>query len=55
MECKIRLNLVWFAGSAYGSRNDMMFRFSGPVNLHAGMNSIALLSIAVGLPVSLSA
>ncbi|KAF7141367.1 hypothetical protein RHSIM_Rhsim06G0028100 [Rhododendron simsii] len=38
------------SGSAYGSRNDMMFKFTTPVNLTAGMNSIALLSIAIGLP-----
>ncbi|KAH7848772.1 hypothetical protein Vadar_007621 [Vaccinium darrowii] len=38
------------SGSAYGTREDMLFTFTGPVNLHAGINSIALLSIAVGLP-----
>lgn len=30
----------------------MRFTFTGPVNLHAGTNKIALLSVAVGLPVS---
>lgn len=30
-----------------------MFKFTTPVNLTAGMNSIALLSIAIGLSVSL--
>ncbi|GFZ10367.1 beta-galactosidase 5 [Actinidia rufa] len=38
------------SGSAYGSREDTRLTFSGSVNLHAGINRIALLSIAVGLP-----
>lgn len=39
-------------GSAFGTREQRQFTFTGPVNLHAGTNRIALLSIAVGLPVS---
>ncbi|PSS31308.1 Beta-galactosidase [Actinidia chinensis var. chinensis] len=39
-----------FSGSAYGSREALRLTFSGSVNLHAGINRIALLSIAVGLP-----
>ncbi|XP_022158679.1 beta-galactosidase 5-like [Momordica charantia] len=39
-----------FSGSAYGSREHREFTFTGPINLRAGMNKIALLSIAVGLP-----
>nr|GMC50374.1 beta-galactosidase 5 [Ipomoea batatas] len=41
-----------FSGSAYGSREGMRFTFNGPVELHAGKNEIALLSLAMGLPVS---
>ncbi|KAG6591292.1 Beta-galactosidase 3, partial [Cucurbita argyrosperma subsp. sororia] len=39
-----------FSGSAYGSRERREFTFTGPINLHAGMNKIALLSVTVGLP-----
>lgn len=39
-----------FSGSGFGTREDRRFTFKGPVNLHAGMNRIALLSLAVGLP-----
>ncbi|XP_019152748.1 PREDICTED: beta-galactosidase 5-like isoform X2 [Ipomoea nil] len=39
-----------FSGSAYGSREGMRFTFDGPVELHAGKNEIALLSLAMGLP-----
>ncbi|CAL9755128.1 unnamed protein product [Musa acuminata subsp. burmannicoides] len=38
------------SGSAYGSREDRRIKFSGNVNLRAGTNRIALLSVAVGLP-----
>ncbi|KAL6212866.1 hypothetical protein ACLB2K_018081 [Fragaria x ananassa] len=38
-----------FSGSAFGTREQTHFTFTGPVNLHAGINRIALLSIAVGL------
>ncbi|GKU90013.1 hypothetical protein SLEP1_g4066 [Rubroshorea leprosula] len=38
------------SGSAFGTRKKRGFTFSGPVNLLAGTNRIALLSIAVGLP-----
>ncbi|XP_056693323.1 beta-galactosidase 3 isoform X2 [Spinacia oleracea] len=38
------------SGSAFGTREDRRFTFKGPVNLHAGMNRIVLLSVAVGLP-----
>lgn len=39
-------------GSGYGTREDRRFRYTGIVNLRAGTNTIALLSVAVGLPVS---
>lgn len=39
-----------FLGSAFGTRENRRFTFSGPANLRAGINKIALLSIAVGLP-----
>ncbi|MBA0775191.1 hypothetical protein Gotri_010351 [Gossypium trilobum] len=39
-----------FSGSAYGTRENRRFTYTGPVNLHAGTNHIALLSVAVGLP-----
>ncbi|KAJ1408837.1 Glycoside hydrolase, family 35 [Sesbania bispinosa] len=38
------------SGSAYGTREDRRFRYTGTVNLRAGTNTIALLSVAVGLP-----
>ncbi|XP_074585621.1 LOW QUALITY PROTEIN: beta-galactosidase 5-like [Curcuma longa] len=38
------------SGSAYGTRKDRKIKFSGNVNLRAGTNKIALLSVAVGLP-----
>lgn len=38
------------AGSAYGTKDNRKFTFTKSVNLHAGVNSIALLSVAVGLP-----
>ncbi|XP_047340733.1 beta-galactosidase-like [Impatiens glandulifera] len=38
------------SGSAYGSLESPKLTFSGGVNLRAGVNKIALLSIAVGLP-----
>jgi hypothetical protein len=38
------------SGSAYGTREDRRFRYTGDVNLRAGTNTIALLSVAVGLP-----
>ncbi|KAF8406482.1 hypothetical protein HHK36_008570 [Tetracentron sinense] len=40
------------SGSASGTKENRRFTFTGKVNLRAGTNSIALLSIAVGLPVS---
>ncbi|GMI82557.1 beta-galactosidase 5 [Hibiscus trionum] len=39
-----------FSGSAYGTREDRGFTYTGPANLHAGTNRIALLGVAVGLP-----
>ncbi|KAI8533039.1 hypothetical protein RHMOL_Rhmol11G0265200 [Rhododendron molle] len=41
------------SGSAFGSRENRKFTFTGKVNLHAGRNTISLLSVAVGLPVGL--
>lgn len=38
------------SGSAYGTRENRRFTFTGNVNLHAGTNKLSLLSIAVGLP-----
>ncbi|KAK2660605.1 hypothetical protein Ddye_007138 [Dipteronia dyeriana] len=38
------------SGSAFGTRETRKFTFTGPVNLRAGTNKIALLSLAVGLP-----
>ncbi|EPS69033.1 beta-galactosidase, partial [Genlisea aurea] len=38
------------SGSAYGSHQNRRFTFSRAVNLRSGINSIALLSAAVGLP-----
>ncbi|XP_058190728.1 beta-galactosidase 3-like [Rhododendron vialii] len=38
------------SGSAFGSRKNRKFTFTGKVNLHAGRNIISLLSVAVGLP-----
>ncbi|KAL2318800.1 hypothetical protein Fmac_032676 [Flemingia macrophylla] len=39
-----------FSGSSFGTREDRSCTFNGPVNLRAGTNRIALLSVAVGLP-----
>ncbi|XVF63778.1 hypothetical protein PTKIN_Ptkin09bG0114700 [Pterospermum kingtungense] len=39
-----------FSGSAFGTRENRRFTFTEPVNLRAGTNHIALVSIAVGLP-----
>lgn len=44
--------MIFLSGSAYGTRLNTKFEFSGPVNLQAGKNRISLLSIAMGLPVS---
>ncbi|XP_077233745.1 beta-galactosidase 5-like [Tasmannia lanceolata] len=38
------------SGTAYGSRESRSFTYTGNVNMYAGINRIALLSIAVGLP-----
>ncbi|ESW08032.1 hypothetical protein PHAVU_009G012700 [Phaseolus vulgaris] len=39
-----------FSGSAFGTREQRSCTFNGPVDLHAGTNKIALLSVTVGLP-----
>lgn len=41
----------FLAGTAYGSLEFPKLTFSSGVNLRAGINTITLLSIAVGLPV----
>ncbi|MBA0832406.1 hypothetical protein Goarm_016798 [Gossypium armourianum] len=38
------------SGSAFGTRQNRRFTYTGKVNLRAGTNKIALLSVAVGLP-----
>ncbi|XP_062021758.1 beta-galactosidase 3-like isoform X3 [Rosa rugosa] len=38
------------SGSTYGTLQDQRFTFTGDVNMHAGVNKISLLSVAVGLP-----
>lgn len=38
------------SGSAFGTRENRRFTYKGKINLHAGTNRIALLSVAVGLP-----
>lgn len=38
------------SGSAYGTREDRRITYTGNINLRAGSNKIALLSVAVGLP-----
>ncbi|XP_023003076.1 beta-galactosidase 3 [Cucurbita maxima] len=38
------------SGSAFGSRENRRFTYTGKVDFHAGQNTIALLSVAVGLP-----
>lgn len=47
-----KLNIYFITGSAFGTRQNRRFTYAGEVNLHAGTNRIALLSVAVGLPVS---
>ncbi|XP_062097106.1 beta-galactosidase 3-like [Humulus lupulus] len=39
-----------YSGSAFGSREQRQFTFTGPVDLYAGTNKVSLLSITVGLP-----
>ncbi|CAK8569663.1 unnamed protein product [Lathyrus sativus] len=39
-----------FSGSAFGTREQRSCTFDGPIDLRAGTNKIALLSVAVGLP-----
>ncbi|KAM7529661.1 hypothetical protein LguiB_033071 [Lonicera macranthoides] len=39
------------SGFVFGTRKNRRVMFSGKVNLHAGTNRVALLSVAVGLPV----
>ncbi|KAG6436226.1 hypothetical protein SASPL_101111 [Salvia splendens] len=39
-----------FLGSAFGTRENKKFTFSKSVNFHAGVNSIELLSVNMGLP-----
>lgn len=46
------INFGWLSGSAFGSRENRRFTYTGKVNFRAGRNTIALLSVAVGLPVS---
>lgn len=47
-------NLIyWIPGSAFGTRQNRRFTYKGKINLHSGTNRIALLSVAVGLPVSI--
>ena len=56
------ISLVWsnwsstkvliLPGSAFGTREQRSCTFNGPISLRAGANKIALLSVAVGLPVS---
>ena len=43
---------MMITGSAFGMRENRRFTYTGKVNLRAGTNRIALLSVAVGLPVS---
>ncbi|KAF3440738.1 hypothetical protein FNV43_RR19024 [Rhamnella rubrinervis] len=38
------------SGSAFGTRENRRFTYNEKVNLHAGTNRLALLSVAVGLP-----
>ncbi|KAL5570602.1 hypothetical protein UlMin_027177, partial [Ulmus minor] len=38
-----------YSGSAFGSRENRQFTYTGPVNLLSGTNKISLLSISVGL------
>ncbi|GAU15257.1 hypothetical protein TSUD_03240, partial [Trifolium subterraneum] len=44
---------VHSSGSAFGTKENPSFTFNGPIDLRAGTNKIALLSVAVGLPVGL--
>ncbi|KAL5570284.1 hypothetical protein UlMin_026859, partial [Ulmus minor] len=39
-----------YSGSAFGSRENRQFTYTGPVNLLSGTNKISLVSISVGLP-----
>lgn len=45
---------MFLSGSAYGGLSHPKLTFSQKIKLHAGVNKLALLSVAVGLPVSSS-
>lgn len=49
----LNINTDEMTGTVYGSLEKPELTFSGRVNLQAGINKISLLSVAVGLPVSL--
>ncbi|KAL3515131.1 hypothetical protein ACH5RR_022033 [Cinchona calisaya] len=40
----------YLSGSAFGTKANKKFTFTGGINLQAGVNKISLLSVAVGLP-----
>lgn len=42
-----------FLGSSFGTRKHRKVMYKEKINLHGGINKIALLSVAMGLPVSL--
>lgn len=45
------VSVIFYTGTAYGSLENPRLTFSEGINLKAGVNEIALLSIAVGLQV----
>lgn len=49
----VECSLLSFTGSASGNGLNFAFNFSQPISLKAGENEIALLSMTVGLQVSI--
>lgn len=47
-----KCNMLLNTGSAFGTREYNKFPYTKDIHLHAGVNKISLLSVAVGLPVS---
>lgn len=50
--CPLFKKPYFVSGTAYGTLENPKLTFSQKIKLHAGVNKLALLSIAAGLPVS---
>lgn len=50
---ELQCSILKLTGSAFGTGQYKRFTFTGGISLHAGINRISLLSVAVGLQVSM--